>query len=80
MFVAVLVPVFLVWCADMTDLSVVYLQYTMGGRHPESGIPLLAGLPSECLLLLPLVLLLRAIMIALLLIVIAIKLLPLLSL
>mmetsp|Transcript_29336 Transcript_29336/g.69196 ORF Transcript_29336/g.69196 Transcript_29336/m.69196 type:complete len:442 (+) Transcript_29336:43-1368(+) len=31
MFVAVLVPVFLVWCADMTDLSVVYLQYTLGG-------------------------------------------------
>ena len=31
MFVAVLVPVAFVWGADVTNLSVVYFQYTLGG-------------------------------------------------
>lgn len=31
MFVAVLIPVVCVWGADMKDLSIVYLQYTLGG-------------------------------------------------
>eukprot|EP00438_Fugacium_kawagutii_P006979 Skav233376 [mRNA] locus=scaffold1038:71706:72995:+ [translate_table: standard] len=31
MFVAVLIPIIFVWGADMTNLSVVYLQYTLGG-------------------------------------------------
>ncbi|CAJ1349110.1 unnamed protein product [Effrenium voratum] len=31
MFVAVLIPVIFVWALDMDNLSVVYLQYTLGG-------------------------------------------------
>ena len=31
MFVAVLIPIIFIWGADMKDLSVVYLQYTLGG-------------------------------------------------
>lgn len=31
MFVAVLIPVVFIWGADMTELSLVYLQYTLGG-------------------------------------------------
>ena len=31
MFVALLIPIIFVWGEDMKDLSVVYLQYTLGG-------------------------------------------------
>ncbi|CAK9043903.1 Mycosubtilin synthase subunit A [Durusdinium trenchii] len=31
MFVAILIPIIFVWGADMKDLSIVYLQYTLGG-------------------------------------------------
>ena len=31
MFAAVLIPVIFVWCLEVTDLWVVYLQYILGG-------------------------------------------------